>query len=372
MKNTFKEFVRPKTEELRNLWNRAVIVLDTNVLLNLYAYSEKTRNEVFKILEKLKKQLWLPYKVCEEFYIKRISIIDKANHSNDKIISDIEDLLKIDEESCLYSLLHENKYLKKLKDEARKILNKNKLDIFHDDIVDKLENIYDKRVGKDFNKEEKNNIEEEYRYKVKNDIYCPGYKDSNKDNNSSGDLILWRQILDHAKKNKVDIIFVTEDEKNDWWWKPRDIRISARYELLKEFIESTDGKSFYMYNFKDFTKDFTKYKNVEIDKDVTDEINQIMKRLLSEEKELHLHSYIDLNSKEMDLGDLIKFYLHKKNLKNSISHRFVCNESDRLGSKPLRDYIYEQSDTIKKILSAVSEGEKESELIKENYDKECS
>ncbi len=272
MKNTFREFARLSTDELKALWAEAIIVFDTNILLNLYEYSQNTCDAVFEIMEKLNSQLWLPYKIGEEFYTKRISKIYTHNKSCDKIISLIDELLKIDKESCLYELLHDNQQLKVLKSEVEKKSKQNKLDIYNDPIVNKIEKLYDGRVGQKSTDAEIDEIEKEYRYKTANGIYCPGFKDSDKAKNSSGDFLLWKQMLTYAVKNKKSIIFVTEDKKEDWWWKPQHDCISARYELLKEFIKHTNGKIFYMYKFNDFTKAYAKYKKTKVDKKVTEEI----------------------------------------------------------------------------------------------------
>lgn len=272
MKNTFREFARLSADELKALWAEAIIVFDTNILLNLYEYSQNTCDVVFEIMENLNNQLWLPYKVGEEFYTKRISKICTHNKSCDRIASLIDELLKIDKESCLYELLHDNQQLKILKSEVEKKSKQNKLDIYNDPIVNKIEKLYEGRVGQESTDAEIEEIEKEYRYKTTNGIYCPGFKDSDKAKNSSGDFILWKQMLSYAVKNKKNIIFVTEDKKDDWWWKPQHDCISARYELVKEFIKRTNGKIFYMYKFKDFTKACAKYKGMKVDKKVTEEI----------------------------------------------------------------------------------------------------
>lgn len=277
MKNTFKEFSRLKTDELKALWAEAIIVFDTNILLNLYEYSQNTRDGVFEIMEQLQKQLWLPYKVGEEFYTKRISKIHTHNNSCSKIIESIDNLLKIDKESCLYGLLHDNKHLKKLKKDVDKISKQDKLNTYDDPIVEKIEKIYNGHVGHEPAQAEIDEIEKEYNYKITKGIYCPGFKDSDKRNNSSGDLHLWKQMLDYAAKNQKSIIFVTEDRKEDWWWKPQGIRVSARYELLKEFIKYTKGKTFYMCNFEDFTSGYQKYKGAKVDKKVAEEIKNAEK-----------------------------------------------------------------------------------------------
>lgn len=44
----------------------------------------------------------------------------------------------------------------------------------------------------------------------------PGYKDSGKRLNAVGDLLIWKTILELAKQDHKDVIFVTSEEKADW------------------------------------------------------------------------------------------------------------------------------------------------------------
>ena len=43
MRKTFPGYYRPTEAEFRRLWDKCIFVLDANVLLNLYRYSEETR-----------------------------------------------------------------------------------------------------------------------------------------------------------------------------------------------------------------------------------------------------------------------------------------------------------------------------------------
>lgn len=58
--------------------------------------------------------------------------------------------------------------------------------------------------------------EGEQRYKKE---IPPGFKDAKKKDGvrKYSDLIIWKEILRFAEKNKKDIIFVTDDVKADWW-----------------------------------------------------------------------------------------------------------------------------------------------------------
>lgn len=45
----------------------------------------------------------------------------------------------------------------------------------------------------------------------------PGFKDKGKDLNASGDLIIWKEILKCAQEKDKHLIFISADEKSDWW-----------------------------------------------------------------------------------------------------------------------------------------------------------
>lgn len=78
----------------------------------------------------------------------------------------------------------------------------------------------------------------------------PGYKDpEEKDGQAKyGDAILWFQIIDYAKEKKLPIIFVTRDDKVDWWNTESESKNDKQpdYELIKEFTSKT-GFAFYIY-----------------------------------------------------------------------------------------------------------------------------
>ena len=42
MRKTFRGFYQPGKKEFQELWNSCLFVLDANVLLNMYRYSEAT------------------------------------------------------------------------------------------------------------------------------------------------------------------------------------------------------------------------------------------------------------------------------------------------------------------------------------------
>lgn len=56
-----------------------------------------------------------------------------------------------------------------------------------------------------------------------NHLIPPGYEDRDKDKDDKtktkkfGDLIVWKEVLQKAQENDRPFIFITDDEKEDWW-----------------------------------------------------------------------------------------------------------------------------------------------------------
>lgn len=275
MRTKFKEFSRLTEKEFKELWDNSIIVFDTNILLNLYKFSQKTRKIIFDMMSDLKGQLWLPYQVGCEFYIKRADQIDISNNEPKRIINELDKVLtSLSTNSCFYDELNEG--VKKIKEDIEKAAKSHKKDLYKDDIADLLEKIFDGRTGDEPAQTEQNKIKDDYKDKIKQGLYCVGYKDSSKPENCAGDYFIWLQMLDVAKKQNKNLIFITEDNKNDWWqFSTKRERIGARPELLKEFTRETGGKLFQIYNLESFLNLYGKHKNKKIDKEVEKEVKSV-------------------------------------------------------------------------------------------------
>ena len=97
MRELFPGYYRPTEEEFAKLWENCFFVLDTNVLLNLYRYDQKTRDEFLKVLEIIKNRLWIPHQVALEFQENRLNTINGQNQKLDNLrnaLSGIESRLR--------------------------------------------------------------------------------------------------------------------------------------------------------------------------------------------------------------------------------------------------------------------------------------
>lgn len=280
MKNAIKEFIEPTSKEKQQLWEKAVFVFDTNVLLNLYRYSAKTRNSLLAAFESFKERVWIPYQVAYEYMRKRCEVIYETVQRYDQFKKEIDiftgkaiDTLRLtsgDEEvSELTRYLI--KWLDSNKDRNLLVLSAEK-----DEILDKILTIFDGRVGNNIDAAELERIKEEGKERYEK-LIPPGYKDDKKkkgqedDNNAYGDLIIWKQIIRHAKENGTGVVYVTHDQKEDWWNIVKGKTIGPRVELRKEFMKET-GQEFHMYSMNSFISTYNKMNEVPIDKSAVDEV----------------------------------------------------------------------------------------------------
>lgn len=79
----------------------------------------------------------------------------------------------------------------------------------------------------------------------------PGYLDFDKTSSdlpegAAGDYLVWHQTLQEAKSRNVDVLLVTGDEKEDWWWRYRSELLGPRVELTAELRNSCGRRLFMM------------------------------------------------------------------------------------------------------------------------------
>ncbi|MEE4535254.1 PIN domain-containing protein [Bacillus velezensis] len=269
MKSLFQEFYFDNKNT--DIWINSVIVLDTNILLNLYRYSKETSEKLLALLEKSRDRLWLPHQIALEFHLNRTNVILDQQTSYEKIesilrkkSSEIESSLK--KELGSYRKKHVTLSIDSIIDQIKSSIDgliseisQEKEDhpilLKNDHIKQEITALFDNKVGSPYKKEKLKEIEKEADKRYALDI-PPGYRDVSKKGakfhngeiilEKYGDYILWQQIIDFAKEKQTNIIFITDDEKKDWWYESKGKTIGPRSELLNEFNYKT-GMEFYMF-----------------------------------------------------------------------------------------------------------------------------
>lgn len=279
MKNLFPEYENSRAINYKDVWNDALFVFDTNVLLNLYRYRVNTRGELLDVLDEISDRIWIPYQVALEFQRNRLGVIaeqikrfSEVRRTVEKVQAGLKaDLakLKLQERHSLINaeplVVGFDKLISEFFAELT-VLEKDQQTISGEDqLKDKLEALFDGRVGTPVsNQAELDQLykEGESRYKFK---IPPGFEDNSKDSKDPdefmhggmiykrkyGDFVIWKQMIKYCKDNgKTSLIFITDDAKEDWWRVldadgPKNI--GPRAELIDEARRSGEVENFLMY-----------------------------------------------------------------------------------------------------------------------------
>ena len=161
MKDVYKVFYSVEGSTIKRMWRdqKTLFVFDTNVLLNLYGYAKKTRDDFFGILKAVDKRLWIPYHVGLEYQRRRLGVIrnEKAVFNDiEKNLEKIQNVFKGDFEKLAlkrrFPKLFEN--TEKLERDINKCISSYKKSVqywdgeqpcvrSHDEIRDRLNELFD-------------------------------------------------------------------------------------------------------------------------------------------------------------------------------------------------------------------------------------
>ncbi len=83
----------------------------------------------------------------------------------------------------------------------------------------------------------------------------PGYKDGAKPDTGIGDFLVWLAILRLAADQKKNLIFVTGEEKSDWFIRADNEGVYPRPELMNEYRRVSGGKSLRLSKLADLLSD---------------------------------------------------------------------------------------------------------------------
>lgn len=274
MKTEFPEFHPYSEEELVDIWGNCNIVLDTNVLLSAYGLTPDARKKLFEILSLIEHKLVMPYQVGLEFHRNRLTKIDAYLKANDDAKKEIIDNLnklknKLKNNERPFNLIKSNEVLcrnlisvfeecteqikARFKEVSGDQLSADVRDITKDLIYDKISTFFNGKINKKFDGSELEAIYKEGALRYSR-LVPPGFEDmkTKPEPDRYGDLIIWKELIQIANKNKKNIIFVTNDTKDDWWFNNKGKK-EPRSELRQEFNRAT-GYKFEMYTYNEFVR----------------------------------------------------------------------------------------------------------------------
>jgi PIN like domain len=269
MRKLFPSYHELTDNELKMLWDDGLIIFDASILLNLYTYPKETATDFLSVLgdKSLNARIWIPYQAAFEYNKNRVRVIMEQQSSYKKLNDQLQNSLSTLEKDLrknynMHVLINVDEIIQTIKlafESAKKQINKQKPKhpkfVDHDPLFLEISKVFEGKIGTKFSIEVLREIylEGKTRYDQK---IPPGFEDrppEKQEPHCYGDLVIWKEIIQKAKHSQSKgIIFITDDNTEDWWnksnwWdKPVESK-NPRPELGLELFEET-GALFHAYN----------------------------------------------------------------------------------------------------------------------------
>jgi hypothetical protein len=265
MKKTFPGWYAKTPDELKALWDRAIIVPDTNIMLHLIRHSANVRAQLMAVFERKKEALWIPYQVGAEFQRRRLDVQQQALDAYDRLAEELKGsvnqarnklnqyrahpVIEIERELAALDAYFSD-FDKRMAEARSKHPTEELASSFN-----RVTELFAGRVGAKPSDDRLAAIRKEGEERYANKI-PPGFEDAKKDTDAGdkfGDLIIWKEMMEKAKTDKLPLIFVTDDGKSDWWYIHHGKKVGPHPALVEEFLAGT-SQHFHIYELPQFLR----------------------------------------------------------------------------------------------------------------------
>ncbi|MCC8061911.1 MAG: PIN domain-containing protein [Rikenellaceae bacterium] len=321
MKKVFFEYYPIDKETVDSVWDKGVFCYDANVLLNLFRYSEQTRDKVIESMEYFRERTVLPYQACYEYLRNRREVETDMLNSYDAIGKFVEgqvNALKSGEiaryrKHCALDM--EKDIIKPLEAAVKKIIEKlEDKKSKHSEYLNgeathnRITELFDGCISERFTGEELKKIYAEgkgrYERKVPPGFADYEHKKHEDENRLYVDLVIWEHLMEIGKKRNADVLFVTDDRKKDWWDIYQGQTKGPRPELYREFHDRT-GRHILIYSVEDFINYSKERTAITVSRSVISEIEELRK---VEERRHVLKSPQKSDILQEDINNLFDFF----------------------------------------------------------------
>lgn len=252
----------------------AIITVDTNVLLLPYTIRKDDLSALAKFYQGLRSagRLYLPDRVAREFIVHR----DKKLTELLQTINDVRSRINIGE-TRLSPIMEGMDGVEALSAASKALLEAKKeytkaLEVVEDNIKawrgdDPVTAVYKSVFDKDnivSPSEAQKDLLAEWEYRLKEKI-PPGYKDRSKADTGIGDFLVWKTLLAIGAKHKKNMIFITGEEKADWFVRVNKIGVYPRPELVAEYRKHSGGKGIRLVELHDVLREMDVAQDVVIE-----------------------------------------------------------------------------------------------------------
>ncbi|WP_156421395.1 PIN-like domain-containing protein [Aureimonas sp. AU40] len=259
--------------QINDMWANALIVLDTNVLGRMYRYKAKSADEFLGLLENIIDRVWIPYQVAWEYMNVKDTKIEENNKLYEKIVVNMRKNLTeaerevnsirdigihphIDIESQISAVISSaSTALRAVEENYNAASTKDYFISIHE----RIGNIFEGRTGAAPSTEQLQIWISNGNARFDGNI-PPGLRDvetkrkkGRPEREVFGDYLIWEEILLKSEADFRDVIFVTEDAKDDWWLKEGGETVGP-LPLLREEMMNRTQRNVHFYRASRFLK----------------------------------------------------------------------------------------------------------------------
>ncbi|KHK55821.1 hypothetical protein PI87_12505 [Ralstonia sp. A12] len=357
MRKEFNGHFPVEQGDIDSMMREAWFVFDTNVLLNLYRYSESTRDDYFGLLAKIGARVRIPFQVAAEFFDNRIKVISDQNAiggtlekalrgAHNKARSDLESMKRHAQINIVKLIAELDRSFEAAVQEVMDLKKRRPpIEIMSDPILEKLARLLEGRVRDEPSVDKVPEIEKWAKQRLEEKV-PPGFADSEKQSGKKfGDAKIWWDILQLGRASSKPVIFVTDDVKEDWWLRVDGKIIGPLPQLRQEYRRVT-GQEFHMYQADQFLQHASAFFKTSVEQASVSEVTEVRDRLATEELEDHRLAHLheareEYASKLRDASDrLQRLRARFGSEKNEKADRVAKDiEKDLLKAKESLDYV---------------------------------
>jgi hypothetical protein len=248
----FGEYEALTEDEQDAALREGIVVLDTNVVLNLYRYDQAAAEALFAVLELVGDRLFMPHQVAREFWSRRRSVISQRSKDIDGIVGSLEKYAKQTEETLVFWRRRTGaaeSVVAELQDPIAQAITSAKDSIVEranatehhvatrdDGVLARLRLLFEGKVGAAPGEQQMAKDVSEGLRRFENKT-PPGFGDTSKSGDArAGDYLVWIQALREAEARGAPyLVMVTEDsEKGDWYDREEGETLGASLALVRE------------------------------------------------------------------------------------------------------------------------------------------
>ncbi|MFQ6226277.1 PIN-like domain-containing protein [Nocardia sp. NPDC002869] len=263
----FGHFYRPEPEDVRHAFEHGLIVLDTNVLLNVLRYSSIAREELLGVIESIGERCFVPHQVALEYNRNRVGVVaarhkelEEASADVDEIrgklrglVGRIRDRRMVSMEVSQHLEASVDGVISEFRDATSRAMEQYDLAAPNmvgqvDEWTKRLSTALDGRVA-DAPTDDIRQADAKEAKRRREEKLAPGFRDE-----AGGDYLWWAEVLREPTLKDRPLLVVSDDvAKGDWVFEQHGLRVGP-HEILIDDVINAGGSGVWLATTRDLLK----------------------------------------------------------------------------------------------------------------------